>query len=90
MAKYRTKPVEVEAMRLTQVRELWRSGAGPAWLHEALGRGAVRFEPPGEATIRTLEGDVVTPLESWLVRGALGEIWPVQDKQFAHKYEQVE
>ncbi len=89
MARYRCKPVEVEALRLSEVWECLRDGSGPSWVQDAHRNAKLHFEGQKQARIQTLEGWVTTPMASWLVRGALGEIWPVQDAQFEHKYEEI-
>lgn len=88
--RYRCRPVEVDAVRATVVTDGVKD-AMPEWLVEAMSDGTVSLGESGRVVrIKTLEGHVVTPAESWVVRGALGEIWPVQDAQFEHKYEAVE
>ena len=94
MAKYRCKPVEVDAVRGTAIRDGDISQL-PEWLHDAFKKGVVKKFTNSESgesgiAIKTLEGTVFTSFDSWIVRGELGEIWPIQNEQFDHKYERVE
>ena len=89
MAKYRCKPVEVDAIRFREAKQRVFDGGAPEWVRKAVDGHVVEFFQHS-ATVRTLEGLVTSPLDSWLVCGALGEMWPVQDAQFEHKYEPVE
>ena len=89
MAKYRCKPVLVEAIRFREAKQRVFDGSAPEWVKKSVDLRLVQFSQHS-AIVRTLEGLVTSPLDSWLVCGALGEMWPVQDAQFEHKYEPVE
>ena len=97
MSRYRCKPVEVDAVPLKRAwSELLGPDAGTAeqWVLDSYNSGKFFFdgeegEEPKNVLVVTLEGQVKTPLDSWLVRGKFGEVWPVQHLQFDHKYELI-
>ena len=92
MARFRCKPVEVDAIQLRQAFFDVDDGIAEDWVAAAIRDKLVVREtiPHVHVKVRTLEGWVATRLDSWLVRGALGELWPVQNRQFDHKYDPVE
>jgi hypothetical protein len=78
MAKFRKKPVVIEA---------WRVGSfdpRPDWAVFAYGNG-VEY-----AIIRTLEGDMRAERGDWIIRGVKGEIYPCKPDIFAATYDAVE
>lgn len=88
MAKFRKKPVEVEAMQWTHEHvippapsHLLRQRRRFAWSPLAVGLG---WE------LRTLEGWYQLNVGDWLVRGVVGEYHPVRSDIFAATYEPVE
>jgi hypothetical protein len=84
MARFRKKPVEIEA---------WMFGGlepRPAWLREALERGSVWFQG-GSApyyTIATLEGEMRAREGDWIIQGVKG-LYPCKPDIFAATYEPV-
>lgn len=102
MAKYRKKPVVIEAYQWTQAdqdsppkrEEYW-----PGWLYEAynapLARpGAlfrVRSGTEGPRTlIHTLEGGHEVRVGDWIIRGIAGELYPCKPEIFTETYEAVD
>ena len=90
MSRYRCKPVEVDAILLADVRTQMEDKTAPPWVLDAWAKEKFDFVSEHTTEIKTLEGKVYANNDAWLVRGQLGEIWPVQNSQFHHKYEPVE
>lgn len=86
--KYRKKPVVVEAMRLTR----GRTKTVAAWCG-----GRAIYEPkPSDRNdiyeavmIPTLEGNARAEIGDYIVRGELGEFYPVKPGIFAETYEKI-
>lgn len=91
MAKYRKKPVVVEAFR-------WTGGPDqtedPEWICDAMRAGSVRLEQsgtPGVAMmIETLEGTHRANKGDWIIRGVKGELYPCKPDIFEATYDAVE
>ena len=88
MAKYRKKPIVIEA---------WQSfdGAGthteiwPQWIIDALRDGTI-YADGDQTKIRTLEGDQhVVSNGDWIIRGIKGELYACKPDIFEQTYEQV-
>lgn len=103
MAKYRKKPVVIEAIQWTGDQF---DGAPAEWLEEALARGktgerltkydvgaakviAVRI---GEdiVEIGSREGVMLASPGDWIIRGVAGELYPCKPDIFAAAYDLVE
>lgn len=81
--RYRAKPLEVEAM-------LW-PGDFAYIPHEWVESDRLRLEPGGTLLIETLEGPARAKAgEHYLVRGTVGEFYPVRRDIFEAKYEAVQ
>lgn len=88
MAKFRKKPVVIEAIELTKMNwdaitdllgmENWRSGK---WWANPL---------KNEVGIVTLEGTMVASAGDWIIKGVAGEFYPCKPDIFAKTYESVE
>lgn len=85
MAKFRKRPVEVEAV---QFNGPFRNDA-PTWLFEALGDGRMAFTNYG-LEIRTLEGRMIADSGDWIIKGVKGEIYPCKPDIFAETYEAID
>lgn len=85
MAKYRKKPVVIEARKLTTSNleqvESWCQGSI---------RGVNL--PPSERVIeiQTLEGDMRASVGDYVIKGVNGEFYPCKPDIFAKTYEVVE
>ena len=86
--RFRKRPVEVEAVRITD---------DPADIVDFLHRcektaAAGVFQDPagGDVHIGTLEGIMHARPGDWIVRGVRGELYPVRDDIFEATYEPVE
>ena len=88
MAKYRKKPVVVEAIQLRW--ENWEDICRFVPADSLLGG----FFPNGDnqtmgLRIRTLEGVMEAVEGDWIVKGVHGEVYPVKPDIFAKTYEPV-
>ena len=91
MAKYRKKPVAIEAWR---VRELLALAQGdwaslPIAVRDAYDGGGLVFCPEC-IHVRTLEGAMIADIDDWLINGVAGEFYPVKPAIFEQTYEPVE
>ena len=88
MAKYRKRPIEIEAVRcadaLSNATNDWN--ALPSWLRDAYEGGRVLFGA-GEIVISTLEGKMTANRADWVIRGVAGEIYPCKPDIFEKTYE---
>jgi len=80
MAKYRKKPVVIEAVEWT--------GGNAVSLIEWIGRGAEQDGP--ELIIKTLEGNMTASLGDYIIRGVSGEHYPCKPDIFHKTYDAVE
>jgi hypothetical protein len=97
MAKFRKKPVEIEAVQLRW--STWREVGdfvGDAISRENPARSSTGYSddcgepaPYIELIIRTLEGDMVARHGDWIIRGVKGELYPCKPDIFAATYEPV-
>lgn len=90
MAKYRKKPVVIEAFKWTgDVNQT----EDPEWIVEAIMRGAVWFNNSGtpEVTmeIETLEGNHIANQGDYIIRGIAGELYPCKPDIFEQTYDPV-
>lgn len=81
MARYRKKPVEIEAMRFENER------AGSLIAEWCGGSNELR---PDQVQISTLEGVMTANIGDWVIRGVKGEFYPCRDDIFRQTYEAVE
>lgn len=93
MAKYRKKPVVIDAFRFGIGYEV------PDWFTVAVNSGWIRIPnyDSGEsvyAVIQTIEGDIpvnegdmIARHGDWVIRGVKGEIYPCRDDIFQATYE---
>ena len=93
MAKYRKKPVVIEAMRVCELNHLaandfWKL---PTWMIAAYDRGEVLFlNHPIRIDIKTLEGTMTGNVDDLIICGVKGELSPCKPDVFAQTYELVE
>lgn len=89
MAKYRKKPVIIEAFQ-------WTGGPDqtedPEWIVEALRARTAWVEnngPHGRITlkIKTLEGTMTAFQGDWIIQGVKGELYPCKPDIFEATYE---
>lgn len=87
MAKYRKKPVEIEAFQFTETHTN-TDPAIPKWFVDAVLAGNIKAHPD-HLTIETLEGQMRAKVGDWIIRGVQGEIYPCKPAIFAATYEAV-
>jgi hypothetical protein len=102
MAKYRKKPIIVDAFQMTLKRR-WDNSEWPTWLHEAWyagsGEGGIWIDADmpiaeghdsaAELMLGTLKGPVSIDWGDWIIQGVKGEIYPVKDEIFQLTYDPV-
>jgi hypothetical protein len=96
MAKFRKKPVVVEAFQMTEQRR-WDNKDWPQWLHKAWnteGEGCLSIDPDDPKCERlfigTLEGVHKVAWNDVIIQGVRGEIYPCKPDIFYETYEHVE
>lgn len=85
MAKYRKKPVVVEAVQ-------WTNDNASLNAITAMRIEGLRFAADGTAAliVPTLEGEHRADVGDWIIRGVLGEFYPSKPDAFTLTYERVE
>ena len=84
MAKYRKKPVVIEAWRLPMSDGASRGFNDDPNIIFKRENGAIV-----EAIISTLEGTMTAGNGDWIIRGVKGELYPCKPDIFAATYEEV-
>jgi hypothetical protein len=79
MAKYRKKPIEIEAFCPSA------NGEWPEWATQALNKTIVNHGD--KLLIFTLEGRMTAEPYDWIIRGVKGEIYPCKPDIFAASYD---
>lgn len=89
MAKYRKKPVVIEAFRLGDPDVQSDAGEDLAlWAEEV---GFENWQSTVEGVeIPTLEGTMLARPGDWIIRGVKGEFYPCKNNVFEKSYEVVE
>lgn len=97
MAKYRKKPVEIEAFQYTgHLRDSSGRICVPEWAIEAFENGTLiymSFSPlhhPCDLYVRTLEGDMHAKVGDYIIKGIKGELYPCKPDIFEKTYEQLD
>jgi hypothetical protein len=86
MAKYRKKPVEIEAFRLGYDNyPIWFLSDPTAHIVD---RSTADLAI--QADIKTLEGTMTANYGDWIIRGVKGEIYPCKPDIFAATYDAVD
>jgi hypothetical protein len=83
MAKYRKKPVVIEAYCPYK-------GKMPEWLESALCNRGIRERVSGGFDIDTLEGTMHASEGDYIIKGVNGEFYPCKPEIFKKTYELVE
>jgi hypothetical protein len=84
--RFRKKPVEIEAMRLTKEN----GGIVAAWCGGVLRGGPGGGSRGGTVLIRTLEGTMAAEPGDYVIQGVAGEFYPCKPDIFAATYEAVD
>lgn len=85
MAKYRKKPVIIEAYQ-------WCNETAPQWINDAYREGKIIYrEQAGQPLLEiyTLEGLMIAEEHDYIIKGVKGEIYPCKPDIFELTYEEV-
>ena len=86
MAKYRKKPVVIEAFRFAV-------DPFPVWFMDAINNGKVnlitQYDGSHECTIYTLEGIHYAYAGDYIIKGVKGELYPCKSDIFEMTYEAI-
>lgn len=89
MAKFRKKPVVIEAVQWSgENLEEMANHCAPTGQGEGWQIGTLLFGMP--ITIHTLEGDMTASIGDWIIRGVKFELYPCKPDIFAELYEPAE
>lgn len=96
-AKYRKKPVEIEAFQYTgHLRDSSGRICVPELAIEAFENGTLMYmsfsplHPPCDLYVRTLEGDMHAKVGDYIIKGVNGELYPCKPDIFEKTYEQLD
>lgn len=89
MAKYRKKPVVIEAFEYDGDM-VDRNGMSyvPMWARQALEKGVMFYEA-WDLFIKTLEGKMLANVGDYIIQGVQGEIYPCKPDIFKATYDEV-
>lgn len=94
MAKYRKKPVVIEAYQYIGdfiENNVWNA---PTWIKQALDIGKLKYKEvednPPELYVVTLEGDMKCDYGDYIIKGVKGELYPCKPDIFEETYEPSE
>lgn len=90
MAKYRKKPVVIEAVKVSELIQNAKSNWSdlPNWVKDRYEQGGFVFLSDG-INIGTLEGTMKAEYTDMLIKGVQGEIYPCKPDIFEQTYELV-
>lgn len=94
MARFRKKPVVIEAVRYDGTKASfdaiwdWMKGDDPD--SPMCGYSGPDDDHPGDFGIKTLEGNMTASPGDWVIRGVRGEFYPCKADIFDLTYEPVE
>ena len=88
MAKFRKKPVVIEAVPASSVLDATPENRNllPDWLLNS----PDIFIHCGVVEIRTLEGVMAADRRDWIIRGVKGELYPCKSDIFEATYDEVQ
>lgn len=95
MAKYRKKPVVIEAFQLTYEQAIGKENV-PIWFSEAVDKGYVKVFVTDKihgsqyCSIKTLEGEMIASKDDFIIQGVNGEIYPCKPDIFEKTYDIVD
>lgn len=81
MAKFRKKPVVIEAIQYL---------GDEATLNQIIAMGCPRVEREDDWAIPTLEGEMSVSVGDWIIKGVMGEFYPCKPDIFAATYERAD
>jgi hypothetical protein len=90
MAKFRKKPVVIEAVTCSEVLQnaFGDRDVLPTWIVDAYDKSIFVFLPDC-ISISTLEGSMLAQRGDWIIRGVNGELYPCKPDIFEKTYEAV-
>lgn len=92
MAKYRKKPVVVEAVKFNGFDQVCFNDY-PNWLREAINNDVIQIPSPSVIgnclIINTLEGEYCAHPGDYIVKGVKGELYPCKPDIFHETYAEV-
>lgn len=101
MARYRKKPVVIEAVQVaaavyngkTGNSSLFKCDVLPQWLEDAFTNGTVTVHGNDQGytllAIKAPEGTMIAGPADWIIRGVKGELYPCKPEIFEATYEPV-
>lgn len=94
MAKYRKKPVVIEAYQYEGDFVSSGNWTAPDWVNEAYNNGILVYKEvgntPPELYVKTIEGDMKCNYKDYIIKGVKGELYPCKPDIFEETYEQVD
>ena len=93
MARYRKKPVTVEAVLVGEILDAWVDGEErtlPDWVLQAFADRTIDALGGLELYVRTLEGIMTGDRDDMLIRGVQGELYLCKPDIFQATYELVD
>lgn len=78
--RFRKKPVVIEAIQWT---------GGNAFQLTKFTDASIKFLTTGDCVISTLEGDMITLVDDWVIKGIKGEFYPCKPDIFEATYDEV-
>lgn len=92
MAKFRKKPVEIEAIqwRLDNFHSEFIPLVNHAFKKSGHAENYTFNIPFEQLTIHTLEGDMNVQINDWIIVGVNGEMYPCKPDIFEKTYERIE
>lgn len=92
MAKYRKKPIVIEAYQYEGDFISNGEFIAPSWIKGALDNEVLVYKEkdntPPELYVRTLEGDMKCNYKDYIIKGVNGELYPCKPDIFEKTYEQ--
>jgi hypothetical protein len=88
MAKYRKKPVVIEAIQWDGTIDTL--GQIELFMHEGPSADYTKGNKNPTIIIPTLEGDMIANVGDWIIKGVKGEFYPCKPDIFEKTYEKVE
>jgi len=101
MARYRKKPVVIEAVQVaaavyngkTWNGSLFKCEVVPQWVEDAFSNGIITVHPSDQdyalLAIKAVEGTMIAQPGDWIIRGVKGELYPCKPDIFEATYEPV-
>jgi hypothetical protein len=92
MAKFRKKPVVIEAIKVSEILKILNEshcGLQEIWIQENVDKGIIVFGS-NYILVKTSEGLMKADIDDYIIQGIQGEIYPCKPDIFEKTYEPVE